>query len=215
MNKYWNYLWMILLLLQVITFWLSQRWARTNAPAPYGINSELMDLARLTNQQWLRMGLLEETTGELSGDGSNDADLLERESLILQLKEAEDSLSLKGSQIELVDDLKKWGAAKDLRVGRSQIGEYLINLLKWVSPFLEDSPPCILQRLVLYPDTRSQSPSLAFELAGEPSSMGRSLLSFERNIPVWQLNELDIFRPGENENWWMRGSLSFLKKSVH
>jgi hypothetical protein len=203
--------WALMLSFVALTIWVGGHWRPGGQFTPDQAGGELLDLIRLTNRQW--ENLLDPAPCP-DDPATHEERLLKRESIILQLRDMETALAGSGSQIAVVDDLQKWLEGRIDDVAGCPVQEYLRNLLNWISPYAAQEPPCVLQRLSLHPDSKSRFPSLAFELAGEPADMGRSVMTFENSLPAWRLNEMDLYRPEDKGSWWMRGSMSFINEGL-
>ena len=104
MNRIWLCLWIVLLICQVVTVWISRQIvSEVDLPSEY-LNSEIIDLSKRTNQLWPT----EEKNGSgliSNADTSRNESLLARESLILLLQRLEEELVLQGAELELVEEL--------------------------------------------------------------------------------------------------------------
>jgi hypothetical protein len=214
MKRFWLYLWLALLLAQVLTLWLSRRERSGNHPAGDILDAELVSLAAMTNEQW--QGLLPPSGNPRPEPASTaEEELLRREELILRIREREELLAGMGVEVRLVEELKAWfagGAGTNPGWSSGPRNRFLSDLAAWLDPFVRGGPDCGLERLSLLPDGDSPFPAITFELAGEPPALGRRLLSLEQAGEAWSLQEIDLLRfPGDN-SWWMRGSFIFTEK---
>lgn len=212
MKRFWIYLWLAMLIAQVLTFWLSRRARAGNHPVGDGMDAELVSLAAMTNDRWQQ--LLPPGPGSGPGlDAGAGDELLRREELLLGIRERERLLAGWGVEVGIVDDLKAWLAVGGEENRGSPSGHsrnrFLADLVDWLDPFVREERDCPLKRLSLHPDTHSPFPAIAFELAGDPPELGRRLLSLDRAGQAWSLREMDLLRFPENDGWWLRGSFVF------
>ncbi len=208
MNRIWLFLWIVLLICQVVTVWISRQIvSEVDLPSGY-LNYEIIDLANRTNQLWPK----EEKNGsELisNTDTSRNESLLARESLILLLQSLESELVLQGAELEVVEELQAYLVTLDGTESIFILNTYIQGIIDWIKPYAELTSDCLLERVNLHPNSRSDLPALAFEMSGVPFSMGEQLLNSVSDTGIWQLDELDLLMPMQQNQCWMRGSYVF------
>jgi hypothetical protein len=208
MNRIWIYLWIVLLICQVVTVWISRQIvSELDLPSAY-LTPEVIDLANRTNQLWPT----EEMDGsELISDAntSRNESLLARESLILQLQRLQSELISQGVELEVVQELQAYLGTLDGSESIPILNAYIQGIIDWIQPNVGISSDCLLERVNLHPDAHSDLPALAFEMSGVPVSMGEQLLGSVSGSGLWRLNELDLLLPEQQGRCWMRGSYVF------
>lgn len=213
MSRLWFFLWLALLLAQLLTIW-SRRSPTDNALPLTGMPAhELGRLSEEMQRTWELLGpptrSVEET---LPGDRFGDP-LLQREGWLLELRDAEKELLSNGTESRITMDLQAWLASgarpvrNDLR-GRL-LGGYLTGLLAWCRGFRENGTGLSLERMALHPGTVSGYPELSFEMSGEPAQLGALIWNHLVEYPEWRLGSLDLASGGGAAGWWLRGSLRF------
>ena len=211
MTRLWTYLWIILILAQIVTVWISRKAldgiGRDTMPA----DQSLVPLALATNKLWPAV-----PEGDSPGAiADSPADLLLlRESLILRLRDVETNLTRKGVEMEIVDDLQGFLASLQGAEQAAVINNYLSGLLEWLGQFAKENMGCRIDRLAMHPGIAADLPSIAFELSGDPLAMGRRLSESNTSGSLWSLDEMDIFLPRGEQGGWMRGSCGFMGPSV-
>lgn len=213
MSRIWFYLWIALLVTQMLTLWLTQRPSLQAMPAEDVMEAELLSLAGMTNKAWAQL------MPEDQPEGIKDAvpagkELLVREALTLELLDIEQALGRTGADIQVADDFQEWiSSSAGMNGGRDGTGlqacRFLGDLVEWIHPFLGDDCAVSLRRLNLHPAASSAFPSLAFEMTGPPANMGRGLLLLEQAADQWRLMEMDLLRQEDSTDWWIRGSFTF------
>lgn len=207
-GKYWIALWVFLLLLQVLTYWIARERIPVRAAAYPPPDPDLLDLARVTQQQWPQ---LDETIRPAFLDSeslSRDEHLLQREALLLRLRDMQSGLSQSGAEVNLAGELENWIQGGLDQGTQYSVSQYITNLVDWLERLQENPGACAVHRLSLHPDTRGTLPSVAFEFSGNPMEVGRQLLSLRSDRIPWRIREMDILRE-DSRGWWIRGSLSF------
>ncbi len=208
MNRIWLYLWIVLLICQMVTVWISRKIVTEVGLPTAHLNSEVIDLANRTNQLWPK----EEMDGDaliLEMNTSRNDRLLARESLILQLQKLESELAAKGLELEVSAELQAYLGTLNGTDSISILNAYIQGIIDWIRPYMEITPDCLLERVNLHPDAHSDLPVLAFEMSGVPVSMGEQLLDSVSCSGLWRLNELDLLMLEQQSRCWMRGSYVF------
>ena len=209
MRKTWVLLWTLLLLLQWVTVWVANR-GHAVPPAP-AVDRDLLELLIQTNKGWVEL-MPEQVAAAHAQSPLTSEDLVRQQELLLKLRDTESSLRRSGTETRIADDLERWLAGAGSGGAPARTGEFLARLLDWLRPFHDGSMPCRLERTGLHPEARSEFPSLAFELSGQPSLLGRSLACLNRDTGGLRLGEIDLFRPEQGESWWLRGSCLFAER---
>lgn len=208
MNRIWLCLWIVLLVCQVVTVWISRQIvSEVDLPSGY-LNSEIIDLANRTNQLWPQKDK-DGSESISNANTSRNESLLARESLILLLQSLESELVLQGAELEVVEDLQAYLATSDAKDSISIMNTYIQGIIDWIEPFVGLTSDCLLERVNLHPNSRSDLPALAFEMSGVSVSMGAQLLNSVSGTGLWQLDELDLLMPVQQNQCWMRGSYVF------
>lgn len=208
MNKFWPLLWMVLLLCQVVTIWMSRQIHGEVVLPQEQVDPGLLMLAREINNIWMAEGILDDFPGRQHPASRND-NLLTRESLILELTRMEQELTSMGVGLEIVEDLQAYLRNLDGSEDVTTIVAYLSAVVEWVESCLVPAPLCTLERVGLYPGTRTGFPVLAFEMSGAPHAMGERLLAHADVNSNWGLQELDLLIGDTEINCWIRGSYAF------
>ncbi len=205
MRNLWVFLWLILMVLQLITYWLGSRWATGDQEVAPG----LLALAQETNRVWedyLPQQAIPENT-------SADEGIFERESLLMELRRMEESLKGSGADVDLTADLEKWFSISEHSLNQIEYIHYLRGVRWWMKSVFSGDQGCRIGRICLYPDGVSQFPCLVVELTGSPSSMGRCLKRANGSTRGWRLVELDLNKTATGESWWMLGSCRYVDEN--
>ncbi|MGA1204203.1 MAG: hypothetical protein ACO3ZW_00110 [Opitutales bacterium] len=212
MSGAWIYLWVLMLLTQLLTVWASRRIAGELDLPPVPGDPELLQLATVTNQQWRILAGF--STGSAGGGrkGTGEDLLVRREELLLKLKDIEEVLGERGGEFSLAEDLQAYLAVAENSGNPATINAYLDGLIKWMEPHVELDSLSRLQKLAIYPGTNATLPLFSFELGGDPRVMGSLLLESSSLSPGWALQEMDLVLSGGWDGW-IRGSCAFLGNS--
>ena len=174
-----------------------------------GLKAELLELARMTNEQWER---LREPAAELRREQGGDP-LLRREEAFLELQRLQERLRGEGVEMELVELLRSWWRPRESSYredGREgAFNHYLAGLIAMVEPFLEAPTKAVPRRIYLRPDAFSPFPVVGFELEGPPEAMGRCLLERANLRESWMMRELELFEAKDDAPWWLRGLYAY------
>jgi hypothetical protein len=212
MSRIWMILWIILLLSQAVTLWLSRAGPSRAVVPDDAMAAELVSLASTTLEAWRELMPNPQQPGP-ADYLTPQQEILQREALMLELRDTEKVLFDREVEINLTDDLQQWISVSAGNGSLNDRGlllrQYIGNLNKWLSRFTDEAGPCTLNRLNLHPAGQSDFPAIAFEMSGSPPLMGRGLLALEQIGSAWKLQEMDLLRPGEALEWWLRGSFVF------
>lgn len=174
-----------------------------------GLKVELLELARMTNEEWERLRTPARAP-RLHGDGEP---LLQREEALLKLERMQMRLQTAGVDIDLVRLLRSWWRPREesYRADGREIAfnRYLAGLIAMVEPFVETPTAAVPRRIYLSPDPISPFPVIGFELEGPPEAMGRCLLERANLGDSWTMRELELFEATEDAPWWLRGLYAF------
>lgn len=206
MNRKWLLVWGILIVPQIFAVWMMHEAGDSHVPNLMDVG--LIDLSREINHEW---GRHDEKSGIRRGVLSKppDDELLQRESLMIQLRSMERNLVERGVEMEIVEDLETFFASLSGDENLVAINRYIQSLLEWVSPHAGVDPDCSLERLVLHPGIESALPGLSFELTGSPVEMGKRVQKSNAGGLSWELREMDLVSLKESGDWWMRGNCSY------
>lgn len=214
---FWLSIWILLGTGQVLFVYLaggpaptSERPAPALAKAGEGLKAELLELARLTNEEWERL----RKPAKKILFGKEKDPFLRREEALLEMEELERALRKRGVEVELVGLLRNWWEARESSLRKEGKGEefnrYLSGLLALSEPFLDDVLPALPRRIYLAPEADSPFPALGLELEGHPEAMGRCLLERAGLKEKWILRELELLESKEAEApWWLRGLYAY------
>jgi len=208
MNSIWTILWVILLLCQVITVWLSRQILGELELPPADLDRQLLDLANDTNEIWLDRAACENDPGKTVTVSRNES-LMKRESLILELRELEETSLSEGVEMEIIEDLQAYLKTLDGSESVITINAYITGLIGWLQPHSGSDAACRLERASLYPSGIIDFPVLAFEMSGVPEAMGKRLLAGTDMGSRWNLDELDLVMNEHGSGYWLRGSCTF------
>ena len=209
MNRANLVIWLSLLFAQILTYLLARHW-ETLLHDDEPVTQPLLSLASLTNAGWSSLAGMETAATREGKTEEAETGLFKREALLLKLQDMEAALSLKGTEVQLVEDLKSWVALQEnLRSGTEEGAfglSFVEQVILWMGHIEELAGHCGVERIMLHPDARSAYPSLAFEITGRAGPIGEGLRALERGSPDWILQEIDLHRTDEEAEWWMRGS---------
>lgn len=203
---FWWTLWTALLVIHGF-YGLTSGPAVSSAEATGGPASpqreELHELIEQTRKTWERLRVDE------SGHGADlpEHPLLRRAEWLLRLREAEQRLRSTGVDMEVCAVLEKWfeqGGAG----GRERLegdNQYLGGLVRWCNgwPTGEGAGP--LRRIRVHPGKAGGYPEVEVELQGGPAKAGARLLAAGLPGKDWRWRGLELRRPPEDRNWWLRG----------
>jgi hypothetical protein len=212
MRLVWMILFIVLLLCQLIAFMAGGIPQRRVPPVAAAADPDLLELAMQLRDAWIETI---DPAMELADAGSRKdvGTVLEREQLMLQLRDVQEVLSSLETEVRIAGELDAWltSSSGDLQEtgGRSTVLPYMAGLLGWLRPFLEPDGGVVMERSFLVPESNSAYPSLSFELKGDPHQLGSCLLEYEERFGGWRLSELELNRDGDSSSWWLRGSYAF------
>lgn len=212
MKRPWLLLWIVLLLCQILTAWIT-RGSGEVPPIVVAERREVLELAGATLREWERSAFIPEapSTREERIAGTND--LLEREEGLLRLRDLEARLRQTGAEVSVAEDFVSWqagqGGTTRIQVEGDRGLAYLSGIIDWLKSFIEGRGEVQLERAQLHPGTRIAYPSLSFELRGRADRLGEGLLDQLEASPDWVLKELDLNRLEGTGDWWLRGSSEY------
>ncbi|MEX0326545.1 MAG: hypothetical protein AB3N33_10720 [Puniceicoccaceae bacterium] len=208
-GKYWVFIWLFLLLLEVLTYWIMRDRLQEVDASSRPLDEALIQLAEETNKAWLDWDVKNSPVPAGLVQWSDEHDLIERESLLLQLKDVQSGLIRPGIRMQIAEDLERWLEGGQSIQSQYSISQYIGNLIDWLQLLGQGTGRFSVESLSLHPDTEGTLPSLAFEFSGNPIDVGRTLLTLESGRIPWRLKEIDLIREEGGGSWWIRGSLSF------
>lgn len=213
MKRLWLFIWLLLFIGQALGLWLVRTLLERTGGYSEHPDPEMIELARSTIAAWpvhnqeLQIAMAPEVV--LPHDINPAQALLQREALLLRLREQESILAASGVDVSLTADLEAWLAGRPELDTGAVVAGYLGEVLAWLEDVCDPNASTRLQRLAIHPDRWSEFPSLAFEWSGDPAVMGAGLHAMGLSHGHWQLREMDLYRSGRGQAWWMRGSYSF------
>ncbi|MEX0331319.1 MAG: hypothetical protein AB3N64_07860 [Puniceicoccaceae bacterium] len=214
-GKYWFVLWVLLLLLQVLTSWIMRDRFPEVTLNTAALDADLLQLAEQTNATWQDWDVFPLPGQAGLNPRSREQDLIERESLLLQLKDIEEELYRPDIEMQVADDLELWLKGDRQSQSEYSITQYIRILIDWLQLVVQESEKFSLEKVSLYPDPSGRLPLLAFEFSGNPIAIGRTLLSLPSDRMLWKLGEMDMIQEEGGQAWWIRGSLSFATGPIH
>lgn len=205
----WVYLWICLFVVQVASVIVHRKWMRhQEVPVPR-VEPALLELAERTNQ--MMQAHMTENPVIQSDAGSRSDTLIQRESLILELHRMQQNLQDNGVETHIVEDLEAFLGTSQGNENIFRMNAFIEGIVDWLQPHASALKDCHLERLSLFPDYGAGLPVLAFELAGSPASMAQSLLWSAGESSRWDLIEIDLLIPDNEQGCWLRGSFAFLE----
>ena len=208
MKSIWAILWVILLLCQVVTVWISRQMLGDLELPPADLDRQLLDLANDTNEFLLDRAACENDPGNTVTVSRNES-LMRRESLILELRELQNAILSEGVEMEIIEDIQAYLKTLDGSESVTTINAYIAGLIGWLQPHSSGEAACRLERVSLYPARLTDFPVLAFEMSGVPQTMGERLLAGTDMGSRWNLDELDLVMNENGSAYWLRGSCTF------
>lgn len=213
MKRPWLLLWIVLLLCQILTAWITRGRDKVPPPIVSAERRELLELAGETLREWDQRAFFAASPDKREGRIAGPGDLFEREEGLLQLRDLEARLRQAGAEVSVAADLVSWqgnqSGTTGIGIGEERGLAYLSGIIGWLESFLEEPGGVELERAHLHPGTRTLYPSLSFELSGDPESLREGLLGQLEASPNWILKELDLNRLAEKGGWWLRGSCEY------
>jgi hypothetical protein len=209
MSRLWIWLWLAVLVGQLSSLWLVNRFVTPVQPILNAEELGLLGLARETVTAWEGIEIPPSEKDRQSPGHS----LLAREEWLLRIRDAEEAAQARGIEVRLTDDLQAWLRSSTTGAAESVEGErliaYLMDLDHWLGMLAAKESKVQAERVFLQPDGGSAYPALQFELVGPPDRMAALLYEHAQRSLDWDVHELDLNRqPGEG-TWWMRGSCAF------
>ncbi|HKJ91132.1 MAG TPA: hypothetical protein VJ960_08380, partial [Oceanipulchritudo sp.] len=140
MKRPWLLLWLVLLLCQILTAWIT-RGSGEVPPVVVAERREVLNLAGATLREWERSAFISElpSTREERIAGTNE--LLEREEGLLRLRDLEARLRQTGAEVSVAEDFASWQAGQGGKVPIQVEGErgltYLSGIIDWLKSFIE------------------------------------------------------------------------------
>lgn len=201
MKNTWLFVWLILLVLQFITYLLDKQWARKVAE----VDLELLELARTTNAEWQNLLPI----GEAYTPPAEGEILFARESLFMQLRELETYYRSIGAEMEVTDILKKWYSINESQFDGLDFHEYLKVIEHLMNALRHGQEDCLVERIQLFPDIKSDYPSIVIEMEGMPSVMGRSFMNAVVDARSLGVVGIDLNKSADEGAWWMLGSCRY------
>lgn len=217
MKRPWLFLWILLLLCQILTAWLTRGGGGVPPPVVAAERRELLELAGATLREWERSAFIPASRGLRKGRIAGPNDLFEREEGLLRLRDLEARLRKTGAEVSVAADFVSWqesqGGTTRIEIEGDRGLSYLSGVIGWLEAFLEGEGGVQLERAHLHPGTRNAYPSLSFELSGGAERLGEGLLRQLEASPDWVLKELDLNRLARRGDWWLRGSSEYASKA--
>lgn len=146
---------------------------------------------------------------------ASDGLSLQRESLLLRLRDLESGLRDRGTDSRICLDLESWMAG-NLRQESStddHINGYLNDIHDWML-HLDKAEATTVDRLRIDPNSGPGLPVISFEAQGHPVELGRLLLSVPGRAGQWRLEEFDLIQTDSHHLWWMRGSFLYFDVEI-
>ncbi|MEX0322540.1 MAG: hypothetical protein AB3N63_10305 [Puniceicoccaceae bacterium] len=206
MKNIWFVLWLILLLLQLITYWLGKQLSNPVTE----VDRELLELAQATNEEWQLLLPAESSTGTPPDEGM----MFARESLLMEMRKLESELQDKEAKVDVSEILAKWYSVREDNLNRAEFLGYLDGVCLWLGRLSQLDEDCRIERIYLLPDGLSQYPVLTLEMTGPPSLMGRRLSEAVEEVPGLRVVELDLNKTVTGESWWMLGSCRYDREAI-
>lgn len=213
MNPFWMIVCLSLVLTQLVTLW----WGRINLdpdapPVPLAASADLRALLSDMESLYAEAGRLYTRAGVTAAEQTGAPAVLQREDLLLRLRDLERELALEGAEIRVSLDLESWLASGSLSEpgteDEASLSAYLQGLMNWMTMAGEGRFPG-LSRASLIPGSGSAYPALSFEAGEQAVKLGRILRDFPANAEGWELMEFDLARTADPGAWWMRGSFLY------
>ena len=209
MKRRWWILWMFLLLGQLLFGWLLKSLNGEDPLDPTRLPKGPSALALYATQERSSPGGMPGSPS-IPDELTSGQELLRREALLMRMRSCEAVLLSAGAEAAFTSDLEAWMERRETLPGTdaADASRYLESVLLWLEPFLDpDSPD--LRSLRVQPDRQGDYPCLSIEVPVGSQVAPRALHSQERSGRDWQLLEMDVFRSGEETEWWMRGCYAF------
>ena len=209
MRSYWLIIWVLLVLLQFLTLLLNPSFRHPTVTRQTMVDTEVLKTLKESGDRWESLGALNVAVPPIRQIAGTEDFLLQRQSLLLQIRFTEQRLTDLGAEVQIAASLQSWLERMIPESDHDPGFKYLQEVQGWLSHFEAENLSCNLKRVQLLPLPDSLFPQLAFELAGQPYSMGLMLRAIEDHSQTWILQEVDLGKFDTQDTWWILGSFRF------